>query len=320
MTPAATTRPAARSAARRPDVVAALPEEPGVYRFRADTGRVLYVGRAVDLRRRVASYWGALKDRPRLRRMMPQVAAVEALVCDSEHEAAWVERNLLEQSLPRWNRVRGGLEVPTYLRLMTTPRAARLDAVHLPDDGPDVVCFGPFLGGGRARLAVAAVERVLPLSYAARRLDGSQADMARVRGVDHERLPDLVGRVRAVLARDPDAVAAVRAELAARRTAAAERELFEVAAQVHEELEALDWLLAPQRVTVPGGGDLDLCGRADGVLLRFRVRAGRLDRWEQQACTDDGTAVAVPDGADGWTPFVARNLELAARLVRLPVR
>ncbi|MCW2577958.1 MAG: Excinuclease subunit domain protein, partial [Modestobacter sp.] len=86
----------------RPDAVAALPAAPGVYRFRDDGGRVLYVGRAGELRRRVSSYWGDLRDRRHLRRMMLRVARIEALVCDSAHEAVWAERNLLERSLPPW--------------------------------------------------------------------------------------------------------------------------------------------------------------------------------------------------------------------------
>ena len=76
----------------RPDAVAALPAAPGVYRFRDAGGRVLYVGRAGELRRRVSSYWGDLRDRRHLRRMMLRVARIEALVCDSAHEAAWAER------------------------------------------------------------------------------------------------------------------------------------------------------------------------------------------------------------------------------------
>jgi len=78
-----------------------------VYRFRDDRGRALYIGRAGDLGQRVASYWGDLRDRPRLRRMVPQIVAIEALVCASEHEAAWVEGMLLEHCEPRGNRIAG---------------------------------------------------------------------------------------------------------------------------------------------------------------------------------------------------------------------
>src|SRR5690349_11334535 len=112
------------TAAMPPEIrrlAAALPSVPGVYRFRDARGRVLYVGRATELRARVGSYGGDLRDRRHLRRMVPQVTRIEAVACESVHEAAWLERNLLEESLPRWNRTAGGEEVPAYLRLDERP-------------------------------------------------------------------------------------------------------------------------------------------------------------------------------------------------------
>ena len=87
-----------------PAVIGQLPCAPGVYRFRDAGGRVLYVGPATTLRSRVASYWSDLRDREHLGPMVARVARIEAVACDSAHEAAWLERNLLETSLPRWNR------------------------------------------------------------------------------------------------------------------------------------------------------------------------------------------------------------------------
>ena len=88
---ASTTRRIVRSPAR--EVCSLLPHEPGVYRFRDERDRVMYVGRASDLRSRTRSYWGDLHGRRHLRRMVGQIARVEALVCQSVHEAAWLERN-----------------------------------------------------------------------------------------------------------------------------------------------------------------------------------------------------------------------------------
>jgi len=93
-----------------PVSAAALPQAPGVYRFRDLAGRVLYIGRAVSLRRRVLSYWGDLGDRAHLAPMVARIARVEAVTCDSAHEAAWLERNLLEHRRPPWNRTLGGQE------------------------------------------------------------------------------------------------------------------------------------------------------------------------------------------------------------------
>jgi GNAT superfamily N-acetyltransferase len=112
-----------RPQSRRPPVVARLPSEPGVYRFRDAGGRVLYVGRATTLRSRVGSYWSDLRGRWHLTRMVAQVARIEAVACGSVHEAAWLERNLLETAMPRWNRTPGGQENWVYIRLSRQPSA-----------------------------------------------------------------------------------------------------------------------------------------------------------------------------------------------------
>src|SRR5512142_1356043 len=127
-----------------------LPAAPGVYRFRDERGRALYIGRAVDLRRRVRSYWGDLRDRRHLRRMVPRIERVEAVVCASEHEAAWLERNLLHRALPGWNRSRGE-EVPVYLRVDGGRRAPGISVVHQVHPARGVRHYGPYLGGERAR-------------------------------------------------------------------------------------------------------------------------------------------------------------------------
>lgn len=76
-------------------MVGRLPRAPGAYRFRDAAGHVLYIGRATELRRRVASYWSDLRDRGHLTPMVTRVTSIEAVACDSGHEAAWLERNLL---------------------------------------------------------------------------------------------------------------------------------------------------------------------------------------------------------------------------------
>ena len=299
----------------RRNAVAALPHDPGVYRFRDSRGRVIYVGRATDLRSRVGSYWGDLRDRPHLRRMVGQIERIEAVPCDSVHEAAWLERNLLERSRPRWNRVRGGLEVPTWIVLEQAGASARLRVTHAPAD-PPAESFGPYLGGTRSRSAVTALDRVVGLAYAGDGLGGSERDMARVRGVRATERVERVALVRAVLAREPSAVRTVSGLLTDRRDEAARALAYEVAAAVQEELSALLWVTARHRVTTHAGGNADILGWADGVLVRLTVTAGRLDRWQQGPCTAAQAAPQVERTAEQWRGFVGRAAELAALLAR----
>jgi len=291
---------------RRPPAVSRLPEEPGVYRFRSAAGRVLYVGRAVSLRRRVGSYWGDLGDRRHLRAMIPRIARVEALVCASEHEAAWLERNLLEHRLPSWNRTRG-VESPIYLRLNASSSAPGLRAEHRPGGG----CFGPYLGGLKARQAVTALHRVFPLAYAGETLTAAEKAMARIRGIGPPDRPRLLDAVTAVLERQPSAVERVRGELATRRDEAAAFEAFELAGKIQAELAAIDWITAPQRVTTMTAADHVFGAWSGGVHLRFTVRGGRLCDWRQGPAAGPGAGTS---GSPGWASFAERNAALAAAL------
>ncbi|WP_448638965.1 hypothetical protein [Geodermatophilus sp. URMC 63] len=301
----------------RPDAVAALPAAPGVYRFRDGGGRVLYVGRATHLRSRVGSYWGDLRDRRHLRRMVGRVARIEALECDSVHEAAWAERNLLERSLPPWNRIAGGLEVPVRIRLDSSPDAPRLDVVSDARPTPDVRLFGPYLGSRRVRAAVSGLGRVYPLGHAGVQRSAAERELARARGGPDTPVPQLAAELTAVLDREPGAVAAALTALAARRDAAAEAQAYEAAARLQEEIEALEWVVAPQRVTTTGGqADGDVTGWTGEVLVRLRIRGGRVRDWDQEACSRTSSGTRAPAG---WGPFLRRNAELAARLVALPV-
>src|SRR6516225_9079888 len=123
-----------RQAAASPRAQAArLPPGPGVYRFRDAAGAVLYLGRAVSLRRRAASYWGDLGDRGHLAAMVARIARVEAVPCASAHEAAWLERNLLQRHKPPWNRSpSGGQESEVWIRLSASPDAPGLTVARRP--------------------------------------------------------------------------------------------------------------------------------------------------------------------------------------------
>lgn len=297
-----------------------LPLGPGVYRFRDAGGRVLYLGRAVCLRRRAASYWGDLGDRPRLAPMVRRIARVEAVECDSALEAAWLERNLLRARTPPWNKVRsGGQESEVWISVSTRASRPGMAVVHQPAAGapPGTVHFGPYLGGQQARLAVSGLGRVHPLGYCGDTPDGTLRDMARARGVSAAERATLAEAIEAVLSRDPCAVRSLRARLTERRDAASAALAFELAARLQAEIEAIDWVTAEQKVSRPGTGDFAVSGWVNGTLVRFEVRGGYLSRWSQRACGRAAASRHLAGTPAEWAAFAQRNAELAARLATL---
>jgi len=295
-----------------PGAIAGLPGTPGVYRFRDARGGVVYIGRATALRNRVASYRSDLRERGHLAPMVARVARIEAVTCDSPHQAAWLERNLLEASLPPWNRTPGGQENLVYIRMDKEPRAPGLTAGHLRRPAANVQYFGPCLGGLRVRHAIAALHRILPLCYTGTRLRGAQLDIARARGFAGADRAELITTLTAVLQRQPEVLAWARAELEQLRHRAAEALAFELAGRIQAEIEALDWVTCPQRVTTMDANDFDVCGRSGGVLVRFGIRDGRLCQWSQRKCSQSGAAPQLAATPAGWRGFAQRNAELAA--------
>ena len=299
------------------DQVARLPPGPGVYRFRDASERVLYLGRAVSLRRRVASYWGDLGDRGHLTAMVARIARVEAVPCASAHEAAWLERNLLRRYKPPWNRSpSGGQEAEVWIRLSESARAPEVAVIRRPGRGEEARYFGPYLGGQKARDAVSGLRRVLPHCPVTDQPTGTARELAQARLAWQPARTDPVGTVAAALDRDPAAVAELRAELIRRRDAAAAALAFEFAGRVQAELQAVDWITAEQMVTQAQPRDFDVHGWADGVLVRFEVRAGRLSGWTQRACAAAAARrhVAPTLSRPEWADFARRAAELAALL------
>lgn len=120
-----------------------LPHTPGVYRYYDAGGRLLYVGKARDLQRRVSSYFQKTPDDPRIASMVRQVDRATFTVVRTEVEALVLESRLIKVENPRYNiQLRDGHGYP-YLHLSTHKAVPQL-TVHRGKRGTQGRYFGPF--------------------------------------------------------------------------------------------------------------------------------------------------------------------------------
>lgn len=140
--------------------LAALPEEPGVYLFKDRHGRVLYIGKAVNLRSRVRSYFhGEDVTRPWLREMIAKIADVEVLTTRSEKEALILECNLIKLHRPPFNiRLKDDKAYPFLKVTLNEPFPALIITRQPKDD--DARYFGPYPDGKALRETVELLKRI----------------------------------------------------------------------------------------------------------------------------------------------------------------
>lgn len=147
-----------------------VPNGPGVYLLKAGDGRVVYVGKAVDLHSRVATYF----SRPpayvrRMEGLLEAVADFETVVLGSELEALLEEARLIALHRPRFNVQLATKQRPRYLRLDAGSAFPRLEAVAAPA-GDEARYVGPFANEGLLRTAQRHLEDLFPLATCRRRL------------------------------------------------------------------------------------------------------------------------------------------------------
>src|SRR5438105_8033978 len=144
----------------RPET-SSIPDAPGAYLFRDADGRVVYVGKAISLRKRLASYW-ARPLHARTAAMMAAAEGIEWIVATGEVDALMLEYNLIKSHRPRFNvRYRDDKSYP-YLALTVGERWPRARVMRGPKR-KDVRYFGPYGHAYAIRETLDALTRVFPV-------------------------------------------------------------------------------------------------------------------------------------------------------------
>ncbi|MBB1018182.1 excinuclease ABC subunit UvrC [Dietzia sp. DQ11-71] len=268
-----------------------IPTEPGVYRFRDEHGRVIYVGKAKNLRSRLSSYFADLSLlHPRTRRMVLAAAGVQWTVVSTEVEALQLEYTWIKKYDPRFNvRYR---DDKTYPMLAVTvgeefPRAF----VYRGPRRPGTRYFGPYSHAWAIRDTLDTLQRVFPVRSCSAGVFKRQAQLGRpcLLGYIDKCAAPCIGRV------TPDEHRVIVGELIdflAGRTDAIMRRIekrmleasadldFERAARLRDDLGAMRRAMEKQAVVLGDGTDADVVGvEVDELQVSvqvFHVRGGRI--------------------------------------------
>jgi len=283
-------------------LTARLPRAPGVYVFRDRDGRVLYVGKATNLRARVRSYF-ASDSRRKVPQLLRELATIDHRVCATAFEAEVRELRLIQRLQPRFNRHGKSMRANAYLKL-TDERFPRLTVTRKP--AADGSSLGPFASTTSAHLVREAIESAVPLRRCATRLgrrapivDGPPCVPAQLgvaacpcRGhVDETTYAEFVGTVRRALTSEPEVALG---PLEARMHRLAREERFEEAAATRDRIAALAHALQRRRILAMWRDMARLVVDCDGQVVE--IRRGRVVWPDDETLLDDPDAGA--DGAD----------------------
>lgn len=264
-----------------------LTHRPGVYRMLDANGGLLYVGKAKDLRRRVASYFGKRPQDAKTQAMLQAVASMDVTVTGTEQEALLLEYNLIKAHRPRFNVVLRDDKSYPYIHVTTDLEFPRFE-FHRGSRAGAGRFFGPYPDAAAVRDSLQLLQKLFRVRqcsdtfFANRSRPCLQYQIQRctapcvglVSSADYRR--DVDDAIRFIEGRGAD----VLEGLAARMEASAARLDYEAAARYRDQIAAIRRVQQQQAIDSGGETDLDVLGLAEErgqyCVSILMIRGGRV--------------------------------------------
>lgn len=265
-----------------------LPDRPGVYLFKDELGRIIYVGKAISLKNRVRSYFQSSRNHAlKVRVMVEQIVDLETIITGSELEALILESNLIKKHYPKYNiRLRDDKQYP-YVRIDVQDAFPRITiARHIKKDGARY--FGPYTSSGAVYETLRLLKKLFPLRTCKRKIG---EDVGRPclnyhikrclapcdNRIDQVVYQQMIKEICLFLEGRQDALVK---RLRQRMLEASENMAFEFAAKLRDQIRAVEKVVEKQNITIPDASDQDAIGigrsHLGSCIQVFFIRSGKL--------------------------------------------
>lgn len=316
-----------------------LPDQPGVYIMHDKSDAIIYIGKALSLRKRVRQYFQPSHDEGLKKRQMVQhIASFEYIVTDSELEALVLECNLIKEHTPKYNTMLRDDKTYPYIRVTVGEAFPRvLFARERKKDKSRY--FGPYTSAGAVKDTIDLINKLCRLRTCSRVLPRDigqdraclnyhihQCSAPCQGGIDQEAYRVRVERVLEFLGGN---CRPVMADLQEKMQEASERMEFEKAMEYRDLLESVKQIAQKQKITHMDGEDKDIIALAsddtDAVVQVFFIRCGKLigrDHFHVRVGTEEDTGDILTEFVKQFysgTPFIPRQIMLQEKIKDIKV-
>lgn len=299
-----------------------LPAKPGVYLHKNAQDKVIYVGKAVNLKSRVRSYFHkSAQTNAKTRRLVNEIASIDFIVAETELEALLLENTLIKKYQPRYNvRLKDDKRYPYIKVHWQEPYPKVTTTRRLQNDGARY--FGPYTAAWAAYQTLDLVRKVFPYLTCNRVITGADERACLyyhigrcaapcIGAVNREEYREIIDGLCDFLGGNTEPVVV---DMQRQMDEAAEQLDFERAAQLRDQIKAIDQIVEKQKVVNANTLDEDVIAfaRADGdaCVQVFFIRSGKLvgrDYFVLEGTADE-------DNAEIMTSFLKQFYDQAATI------
>ncbi len=264
-----------------------LPTKPGCYLYKDSTGKIIYVGKAINLRNRVRSYFHETVDSPKTAQLVSQIADLETIIVGSELEALILEMNLIKKHRPKYNvRLKDDKRYPYIKVHYADPFPTVTVTRRMDDDGSRY--FGPYTSVWAVHQTLDVLRKIFPYLTCDRVITGTDpraclywdiklclapcigaSSQAQYRAMIDDLCRFLRGHTEGVVTRLRDEMKRASQNLE-----------FEKAGVVRDQLIAIERVVEKQKVITTEQVDSDVIAFArsngEACVQIFFIRAGKL--------------------------------------------